>query len=733
MSAPIPMAPDGYYHPSTEAELAALIKWANETERQLRVRGTLHTFPHRAVFTDRDPGKSKRDVNLMLDRYRAVRWLDEASGIVEVEAGCNLSLNPYDPTHTSTVENGLLFQLQEKRWALSDLGGISHQTVSGFLSTGSSGGSLTYAIDENILAFRFVDGSGQVRQVSRDVEPDLFLAVGVSMGLLGVISTVTLKCIPTFNIQGSESTTLEADCEIDLFGAGTLQRPSLEKFLTDTEYTRLMWWPQANLKRVVVWKAKRIAPTPDFKPKPYEEIGPTPEASEVLGGLLLSIVGNLDDLRLLPKKIEPIFSQLDSSLFVALDAMKFSPVVAEALSTIISGLLELGVDGFLELPGIDLLGHLLKSHLAAILPIIYKQFVPLDAEKSPPGPQEFHDYGWTGLPMDNGIDDVLMPTFFTEIWIPVSKTQKVMATLRDFFEKGGLAATGTYSFEIYGTKASPFWMSPSSDGEAVVRVDVFWFGYNAGDPAAELYPQFWELLKPFGFKLHWGKFLPNDPLPEKKWAKYLAQQYKHWSDFLDVRKKLDPKNIFLTNYWREHLGLEGALPKRTEPAPLPKPDPFATEAWASAERAVTLYSWLIIAAAVYGILAAHVPFLIGHPWTTCDPYLDPLGCVLTFHFWEVPIVLYLAGFAWYGLKGLRSHAARYSSLFSLTFTALAVFALFEITLILDSFKRDAPCWETAALFSIATILMAGIGIGIYVRLKLTSALAPPTSLASTSQ
>jgi len=80
---------------------------------------------------------------------------------------------------------------------------------------------------------------------------------------------------------------------------------------------------------------------------------------------------------------------------------------------------------------------------------------------------------------------------------------------------------------------------------------------------------------------------------------------------------------------------------------LPKPDPFATEAWASAERAITLYSWLIVASSVYGMLAAHVPFLIGHPWTTCDPYLDPVGCVWTFHFWEVPIVLYLLGFAWY--------------------------------------------------------------------------------------
>lgn len=723
MSPPISMASDGYYHPASESELVALVRWAYETDRQLRVRGSTHTFPHRAIFTDRDPGKTKREVNLMLDRYRAIRWVDESKGIVEVDAGCNLSVNPYDPTHTSTIQNGLLYNLQQRGWALSDLGGITHQTVSGFLSTGSSGGSLKYGIDENIIALRIIDGTGTIRELSRERDPDSFLAAGVSMGLLGVISKVTFQCIPTFNIEGSESTTLEADCEIDLFGPGTGTRPSLEKFLRDTEYTRLMWWPQPNVKRVVVWKAHRIPPKPDFVPKPYEEIGADPEVSEVLAGLLLSILGNLDDLRHLPKKIEPIFSYVDSALLEKLEEQGFSPPVREALSAIISALLELDVDGLLEFPGIDLIGRLLKERLVEILPLVYKPFVPLDSEKKPPGPQQFRDYWWTGLPMDNGIDDVLLPTYFTEIWIPVSKTQAVMSKLRDFFEAGGLAATGTYSFEIYGTKTSPFWMSPSSDGDPVVRVDVFWFGYNAGDPARDLYPQFWDLLAPFGFKLHWGKFLPFDPPPEKRWAKYFAQQYRHFNDFLALRAKLDPKNIFLTDYWREHLGLEEALPKPQRGVVLPKPDPFATQEWASAERAITLYSWLILGAVVYGILAAHVPFLIDHPWTTCDSYADQLGCVLTFHFFEVPIIVYMTAFAVYGLRGLREHARIYAALVNVTLSVLSVFALFEVILILDSFQRGAPTWEIAALFSIGTLLIAGVGIGIYTRMKLAAALS----------
>jgi D-arabinono-1,4-lactone oxidase len=556
MPAPISIATDGYYHPSSEAELVALVKWVSSTAGELRVRGSTHTFPHRAIFTDNAPGASPREVNVMLDRYRAVRWVDEKAGLVEVETGCNLSVNPYDPTHTSTVENGLLHQLQQKGWALSDLGGITHQTDAGFLSTGSSGGSLKFGIDDNVVAIRFVDGSGDIHEVSRDTDPDVFAAAGVSMGLLGVLSKVTFRCIPTFNIEGTEATTGEADCEIDLFGEGDNGRPSLETFLRETEYTRLMWWPQAKLERVVVWKAHRIEPRPDFVPEPYQEIGAHPEASEVLAGLLLSIIGNLDDLSALPRKIAPLFDQLSDSLLDNLEKFGFSAPVAEAFASIVSKVVEVGVDGVLEFPGMELVGHVLKKHLADLLPVLYKPFVTLDSEKKPPGPQHFRDYWWLGLPMDNQIDDVLMPTFFTEIWIPISKTRAVMTTLRDFFDKGGLAATGTYSFEIYGAKASPFWMSPASDGEAAVRVDVFWFGYNAGDPAVDLYPAFWDLLAPFGFKLHWGKFLPGDPPPERKWAKYFAGQFRRWNDFLELRARLDPKNIFLTAYWREHLGLE---------------------------------------------------------------------------------------------------------------------------------------------------------------------------------
>jgi len=176
-------------------------------------------------------------------------------------------------------------------------------------------------------------------------------------------------------------------------------------------------------------------------------------------------------------------------------------------------------------------------------------FVPLDKDDEP---QEFWDTWWQGLPMDNQIDDLLLPTRFTELWIPLDQTEAVMSKLNAFFEASDLSKTGTFSYEFYATTKSKFWMSPSYEQD-VVRVDVFWFAYNYERPVDSFYPQFWALLKEFDYRLHWGKFLvQNTPSVPKD---YLQKRYPKWESWLAVREELDPNNLFLTDYWRTHLNL----------------------------------------------------------------------------------------------------------------------------------------------------------------------------------
>ena len=544
----IPIGADGYYHPSDDDEVSRLILCANAERLKVRVRGSGHSI-NLAIFTDlfREGEGDKGGIDIMLDQLNFDRTeekvrIDKAKMEVRVKAGCHLGMDPYDPAGVSNVVNSLLHQLDQAGLAVSDLGGIIHQAVGGFLATGSSGGSLSDAFNEQLIGLRFVSGTGQIHDLRRDRPEDegLLLAAGVSMGLLGIITEATFSLIPKFNIIGEQTTTTVDDCSIDLFGDGSDSKPSLEQFLRQNRYARLMWWPQNKVERMVVWKARDMKDSdynaetgsPEhFKPRPYSEFPvfgnsdlPTESGSEALaeglGGLFYSIAGNWHRL------LERLKPSIPIRLFLNLITWLY--------------------------PGI-------------ILPAVIKAFVPLDTDENPishkpSGPQKFWDVWWHGLPMDNDIDDKLMPTDFTEIWIPISKTKEVMQKLRDFYREGGYEATGSYSCELYAAKKSAFWMSPAH-GTDVFRVDVFWFGYNEGNPAVDYYTQFWDLLtKDFDCRFHWGKHMPVNP-------EYLSRQYPKWKDFMALREKMDPKQIFVTEYWHDRLGIEPCT--RTQPlAPL---------------------------------------------------------------------------------------------------------------------------------------------------------------------
>jgi hypothetical protein len=291
---PIPArGSDGFFHPTSEDELALLVRAARRAGAKLRVRGSAHSVD-RAIYTDDGPDAPavRRHFDVMLDRYIGVTF-DEARLRVTVQAGCHLGHDPRDPTRTSTWENSLLAQLESRGWALPDLGGVSHQTVSGFLMTGSCGGTVMHAIEDAVVAWRLVDGTGAVHSLERDGNDPRFHAVGCSLGLLGIISTVTLQCIPRYDIVGREDITAERDTAYELFGDG---EAGLEGFFRRTEYARLMWWPQAGVRRVVTWQARRMRGS-DYneqsgshgalRPKAYSALG------DGLGSPGLTRVANL--------------------------------------------------------------------------------------------------------------------------------------------------------------------------------------------------------------------------------------------------------------------------------------------------------------------------------------------------------------------------------------------------------------------------------------------------------
>lgn len=607
---------DGCYHPSTEAELARLVQHAAESGGQLRVMGSTHSV-WRAIVTDdfNGPATPPLQFTVVLDRYTRVFAAesdpdDPAARLVEVQAGCHVGMSPERPVqeriverpdvshvrapspwHDGSWESSLTAILHHRDGlALPDLGGISHQTIAGYLSTGSAGGTVKWSVHDAIVRMRVIDATGRVTELTRDGEnAEWFRAAGIGMGLCGVISTVTLRCVPAYDIVGRESISATRQSgELDFYGdrAGS-GLPSLEQFLLDSDYARLMWWPQRNFDRLVVWQARRAPFDPQRSLRPYREVTPLPVASQVAASIIYTVLGNLDApdravghvrrLRQARARADwgaaaTWWSRLwsrpaDPSHVTGTRSERHSPIaLGAAWVTIVHILVTVGnnvLGDVIKLPLLRALfrrlGAIVPSHIDAIL----SPFVST-GKGGAPAVQEFSDRGFMGLPLDNQMDDVLMPTWFTELWVPFTpgdgRLPETIARLRRLFDangtaEGAYAATGAFAFELYVAKRDDtFFLSPAS-GSHAFRVDVFWFANNRRNPVTDFFPQFWDALEPLGYRLHWGKFLPtpNPALPDR-----LTKRYQYWDRWNAVRTRVDPNGVFMNRYWRQHLGLEDA-------------------------------------------------------------------------------------------------------------------------------------------------------------------------------
>lgn len=501
-----PRGADGFHHARSEDELAAFVRFARRQGRQLRVRGSAHSVKG-AIFVD--PGQDHLDVRL--DQLAGVVFDDQRCQVT-VQAGCHLGVDPRDPTRTSTWANSLLAQLDARGWALPDLGGVTHQTISGYLMTGSSGGTTRYAIEDAVVALRLIDGTGKLHELQKGRD-ELFEAALCSMGLLGVISAVTLQCLPRYDIIGQEDITSESSTAYSLFGDG-----GLDGFLRASEYARLMWWPQEGVRRVVTWQARRMreadygartGPRGFLTPKPYSALG-----AEIQNRQLSSLANQA--------------AQVAGGLFY--DGLALA---ARANALLPSSLVPTS--------------QWRAAFATHLLPRVLRSFVTT-------GPtQHFWDSWCHGLPLDNQMSELSMPTDFTELWLPLERAGEIMRALRGQYDRAGYDATGAFICEVYAARATRAWLHPGYERDSV-RIDLFWFRRNPGDPARTYFEQFWRLLKPFGYRLHWGKILPADP---SLGAAFLRQQYPRWDDFLAARAQLDPDRVFFTRYWRAALGVGG--------------------------------------------------------------------------------------------------------------------------------------------------------------------------------
>ena len=96
---------------------------------------------------------------------------------------------------------------------MQNLGDVDTQTIAGVISTGTHGsGRKLQNISATLIGARVVTGTGEIVEWSVEDQPDLIRAARVSMGLLGIFTSVRLQLQPTYQLRRREYRARTDDC-----------------------------------------------------------------------------------------------------------------------------------------------------------------------------------------------------------------------------------------------------------------------------------------------------------------------------------------------------------------------------------------------------------------------------------------------------------------------------------------------------------------------------------------
>jgi len=211
--------PVRWVQPRNEAEISAAVKDAAAAGLQVRALGSGHSFTAAAAT-----GGLALDLSL----WSGITAADTRTGLVTVRSGTTLrALN------AALAELGL---------AMANLGDIDAQTIAGALSTGTHGtGARLGGLATQAEALDLVLADGSQVTCSASTRPELFAAARVGLGALGVVTAVTLRCVPSFTLAADERP-MPVEQVIEQFDA----------LAADNDHFEFYWFPygrQALVKR----------------------------------------------------------------------------------------------------------------------------------------------------------------------------------------------------------------------------------------------------------------------------------------------------------------------------------------------------------------------------------------------------------------------------------------------------------------------------------------------------
>ncbi|MGO8891353.1 MAG: D-arabinono-1,4-lactone oxidase [Streptosporangiaceae bacterium] len=217
--------PARWCRPRSEAEISASVKDAASAGLRVRALGSGHSFTAVAATSG---------MALDLSQWTGITAADTGTGLVTVRSGTTL--------------RALNAELGGLGLAMANLGDIDAQTLAGALSTGTHGtGARLGGLATQVESLELVLADGSVVSCSATSRPELFAAARIGLGALGVITSVTLRCVPSFTLLADERP-VPVEEVLEQFDA-----------LADTnDHFEFYWFPYG--RKALVKRNNRISP-----------------------------------------------------------------------------------------------------------------------------------------------------------------------------------------------------------------------------------------------------------------------------------------------------------------------------------------------------------------------------------------------------------------------------------------------------------------------------------------
>lgn len=182
--------PNWTARPRTEEDVRQAVIAARKLELPVRVSGAGHSNP--AIVPT--PG-----VHIDFDAFREVVAIDKQTLQVTIRPGMRVGeLSRY---------------LRTQGMSLNNQGDIDTQTVIGAIMTGTHGAGVTLpCFSAQMIAARIVTADGTFLDLSEEKDGELFRAFRCSIGMFGVVVSLTLQAVPSYNIHKRSWNTDVEDC-----------------------------------------------------------------------------------------------------------------------------------------------------------------------------------------------------------------------------------------------------------------------------------------------------------------------------------------------------------------------------------------------------------------------------------------------------------------------------------------------------------------------------------------